>query len=665
MSQKYLTKSLFNVGHECPRKLYYQTHKDLYQDNKLEDPFLAALAEGGFQVGALAKIYHPEGIDLSDFSTGDSIFKTSELLKQENVTIFEPTFIHESLLVRVDILRKVGSNIELFEVKAKSFDPREDQFFYKRNNLCIMSAWEKYLYDIAFQAYVCRKSLPDFTVTPFLTLVNKNSSATVEALNQRFLITKDNGRTKILVASGTNQSTVGDKVLTDIDVSKAVSLIIENKLDLTKKTNEWDRLPFESKISELTQGLLNDQKLTPRLDGKCKKCEFRCNPTPPLKSGFNECWTEKISVNYINEPLIFDIWNFRSESVLKSGRFLAKELKEDDFFFNTVGDNGLTQQQRQWLQVSKIKEKENSKYIDLFGLSREIAIWKYPLHFIDFETSRVAIPFTIGRRPYEQIAFQFSHHVVNKDGTIEHINEYINAEPGVFPNFDFVRSLKKALELDSGTIFRFHNHENTVLCEIIKQLESSNETDKDSLIDWIKTITKQKDEWEGERAMMDLCELVKKYYYHPHMGGSNGLKSVLPAVLQDSKFLQEKYIQPIYGTQNGIKSLNYENWCWIKFDQKGSVIDPYQSLPKLFEGVDPDELDTLFEDAELNNGGAAMTAYARMQFTEMSRREREELRSSLLKYCELDTFAMVLLYEYFLNEAAEFNLLGASNGFKS
>ncbi len=487
-NKKYLTKSLFNVGHECPRKLFYQVHKDLYQNNKLENPFLSALAEGGFQVGALAKIYHPEGIDLSDFSTKDSVVQTDELLKQDNVTIFEPTFVYENLLVRIDILRKVGSHIELFEVKAKSFDSRKDQFFYKRNNLCIMSDWGKYLYDVAFQVYVCKKSLPGFTVIPFLTLVNKNTFSTVEALNQKFLIKNDYGRTRILVVSGTNQSTVGDKVLTNIDVSREVGLIIENKVDLMKKTNEWDRLPFESKISQLTQGLLNDQKLTPRLDGKCKKCEFRCNPAPPLKSGFNECWSEKMSVNNVNEQFVFDIWNFRSESFIKFGRFLAKELREDDFDLNSVGDNGLTQHQRQWLQASKIKEKENSKYIDISGLFKEIAIWKYPLHFIDFETSRVAIPFTIGRRPYEQIAFQFSHHIVNKDGTIEHVDEYINAESGVFPNFDFVRSLKKALELDSGTIFRFHNHENTVLCEIIKQLEFSSETDKDSLIDWIKKL---------------------------------------------------------------------------------------------------------------------------------------------------------------------------------
>ena len=34
-----------------------------------------------------------------------------------------------------------------------------------------------------------------------------------------------------------------------------------------------------------------------------------------------------------------------------------------------------------------------------------------------------------------------------------------------------------------------------------------------------------------------------------------------------------------------------------------------------------------------------------MQFTEMSEMEREHLRSMLLKYCELDTLAMVMILE--------------------
>lgn len=40
-----------------------------------------------------------------------------------------------------------------------------------------------------------------------------------------------------------------------------------------------------------------------------------------------------------------------------------------------------------------------------------------------------------------------------------------------------------------------------------------------------------------------------------------------------------------------------------------------------------------------------MAAYARMQFEEMGEFERNEIRKALLKYCELDTLAMVMIYE--------------------
>ena len=40
-----------------------------------------------------------------------------------------------------------------------------------------------------------------------------------------------------------------------------------------------------------------------------------------------------------------------------------------------------------------------------------------------------------------------------------------------------------------------------------------------------------------------------------------------------------------------------------------------------------------------------MTAYGKLQFQEMSAAERSSIESALLKYCELDTFAMVMIYE--------------------
>ena len=58
-----------------------------------------------------------------------------------------------------------------------------------------------------------------------------------------------------------------------------------------------------------------------------------------------------------------------------------------------------------------------------------------------------------------------------------------------------------------------------------------------------------------------------------------------------------------------------------------------------------DEIELLFEDEYLKEGGAATIAYAKLQFTHMSDFEREELRKALLKYCELDTLAMVMIVE--------------------
>jgi hypothetical protein len=44
-----------------------------------------------------------------------------------------------------------------------------------------------------------------------------------------------------------------------------------------------------------------------------------------------------------------------------------------------------------------------------------------------------------------------------------------------------------------------------------------------------------------------------------------------------------------------------------------------------------------------------MTAFAQMQFTQMSETERDRVRKALLKYCELDTLAIVMIYEYWNN----------------
>ena len=48
---------------------------------------------------------------------------------------------------------------------------------------------------------------------------------------------------------------------------------------------------------------------------------------------------------------------------------------------------------------------------------------------------------------------------------------------------------------------------------------------------------------------------------------------------------------------------------------------------------------------EIRDGGVALTAYAKMLFEEMSDVKWNEIRKTLLIFCELDTFTMVMIYE--------------------
>ena len=117
-----------------------------------------------------------------------------------------------------------------------------------------------------------------------------------------------------------------------------------------------------------------------------------------------------------------------------------------------------------------------------------------------------------------------------------------------------------------------------------------------------------------------------------------------------SRILPEKYSRPIYGKNSRIRSLNYDDgWIWIKKDPAGGVINPYELLPPLFEGIDDDQIEQFLMKSNIQEGGAAMTAYAKMQFASITETERKSIIKGLLKYCELDTLAMVMVWEYWNN----------------
>jgi hypothetical protein len=647
---RYLTKSRFKLALDCPAKLYY-TGKPEYPDAKKDDAFLEALAEGGYQVGALAKCYYPEGIEIQEHGYDIPLKKTNELLVQDNIVIFEGAFQYQDLFIRADIIEKKGNRINLLEVKSKSFDGRSSNDMMTIKGF-LDSKWTEYVYDVAFQKYVITKAYPDFDIHAYLMLANKNAKATVDGLNQKFqLKTVEDDRTIIEIAGDVSKEGLGEEILIRINIDDIIDKVYNGR-DCSTPSDK----SFVENIYFFANKYGRDEKIITQIHKDCKKCEYQATPEEEVLgklSGFKECWSHQLG--WDNEmyklPLVLDIWDFRGkQKLMDSGVYLMQDVKEDQIGDITpTSDGKLSRTQRQWVQVRKTVDDDNTPFIDIDGLSAEFNKFIYPLHFIDFETSMVAIPFNKERRPYEQLAFQFSHHIITTDHKIEHIGQYISVEKGMFPNFEFIRNLKSQLEHDQGSIFRYADHENTVLNQILVQLGEvsiSKVPDKIDLIEFIKTITHGANH-QGTRDMIDLLKLVKYYYYYPLMGGSNSLKYVLPAVLNSSEYIQTKYSQPIYGKTSTIKSLNYEDgWVWIKKDEKGAVINPYKLLPSLFEGIDDDQIELFLMRSNIQEGGAAMTAYAKMQFASISDIERSNIVKGLLRYCELDTLAMVIVWEY-------------------
>ncbi|MBK7892153.1 MAG: DUF2779 domain-containing protein [Bdellovibrionales bacterium] len=663
MSIRYLTKSRFKIGFECPTKLFF-LDDPAYGNTNVDNSFLKALAEGGFQVGELAKVYHPGGVEVETLDKVEAVKQTNELLKQKNVIIFEAAIQHQNLFIRADVLIKKGDSIEIVEVKAKSYDPHDEDQFYNKTQLKngvkkLSSSWEPYLIDVAFQCYVVRSAFPSATVSGSLMLADKSATASVDGINQKIFLEKSaDGRASARVAAGVTKESLGAPLLICVPVPDEIDVVWGSTYEVADMA-----LPFPELVEFLADTCVNRSFIKPVVGSQCKSCEFRIDQSikdQGKKSGFEHCWQTAMNLKPADfeRQFIFDIWNFRkSADLIESGVLFMDQLSEDDISpSKSSGAAGLSASERQWLQVEKVKAKDTSPFIDMAGLAREFSSWTYPLHFIDFETTMVAIPFHKGRRPYEQIAFQFSHHRVEKDGTIAHVDEYFNRDKGKFPNFDFVRALKRSLEGDCGTIFRYAAHENTVLNQIKEQLLSWDEQidDRDELVQFIESITSYSKESRknilGPRCMIDLCDLVKKHFYHPEMRGSNSIKKVLPAILNSSEFLKEKYQKPIYGALGGIRSLNFQDWKWIEVDGSGAVKDPYLRLPPIFSDLDLEEMDSLIMDGSIADGGAAMTAYSRMQFTEMTAAERERVANALLKYCELDTLAMVMIWEYWNHE---------------
>jgi len=113
-----LSKSKFVAGCQCLKRLYLQVHPPKLAAEP--DGAAGAIIEQGREVGMLARQLFPGGVEVRNERLDKAIRATRELTANREVpAIFEGTFEHGGVLVRVDILhRRRDGRWRLIEVKS-------------------------------------------------------------------------------------------------------------------------------------------------------------------------------------------------------------------------------------------------------------------------------------------------------------------------------------------------------------------------------------------------------------------------------------------------------------------------------------------------------------------------------------------------------------------
>jgi hypothetical protein len=166
---------------------------------------------------------------------------------------------------------------------------------------------------------------------------------------------------------------------------------------------------------------------------------------------------------------------------------------------------------KQWWQVESAVSQ--SAYINKEQITKFTRDLRYPLYFLDFESFQPAVPLFDRSRPYQQIPFQYSLHVLDKPGGNLTHAEFLAQVPGD-PRPDFIESLLGRLGKSGNIVVYNRAFEATRLQEI--------ERDFPDYSDEIKMLLPR---------IKDLMQPFQQgHYYSPLMNGSYSIKQVLPAL---------------------------------------------------------------------------------------------------------------------------------------
>ena len=167
----------------------------------------------------------------------------------------------------------------------------------------------------------------------------------------------------------------------------------------------------------------------------------------------------------------------------------------------------------------------------LDGARRDFEALAYPRYYLDFETIGPAVPVWAGTRPYAPVAVQWSCHIEESEGQLQH-EEFLDLS-GEPPMRDLALALVECLG-NAGPVLMWTRYEEGVIRNLIDMFPELAEPLQE-IID----------------RLYDMHPVVKQNFYHPKMMGSWSIKAVMPAVNPDMDYAQLEGIKEGTGASDG------------------------------------------------------------------------------------------------------------------
>ncbi len=174
-------------------------------------------------------------------------------------------------------------------------------------------------------------------------------------------------------------------------------------------------------------------------------------------------------------------------------------------------DFELPEKQRRLIRVAR----SGKLHLDLRKVIAELEKLYYPLYFLDYEALHYGIPLYPGTRPYQQVVFQWSLHILDDlDSEPRHL-EFLS-DGSSHPMESFVEALYQAIPDDGGTVVVWN-----------KDFEMRRNNDLAFLYPEFGPFLMDLND-----RIFDLMELFRKQYIvHPAAAGSYSIKRVLPVLV--------------------------------------------------------------------------------------------------------------------------------------